>query len=114
MLAGSGTADCCAPVICPVNETVWPGSIATSFTLIENDPAPQVVVPAAGGWASGFGSQFVSVKVNINGVLSKSMNTPPVLSLLTVPVTFAMNDDEFEPFIPCGAVKVICNVKGIR
>src|SRR5205085_11877606 len=97
IVAGSGTVLCCAPVIWPVSETVWPGSIETSLTLKKNEPLPQVVWPAEGGCASGLGSQFGSLKVKRSGVLLKSMNTPPVLSLRTVPVMVAGNVAESEP-----------------
>lgn len=44
---------CCAAVICPVNGTVLPGSIATSLTLKTKEPLPQVVCwpdPACRVW----------------------------------------------------------------
>src|SRR5215207_5242661 len=43
IVAGSGTVVCDAPVIWPVTETVWPGSIAMSLMLKLNEPTPQVV-----------------------------------------------------------------------
>src|ERR1041384_707729 len=113
IVAGSGTVVCDAPVIWPVTETVWPGSIEMSLTLKLKEPVPQVVWPAEGGCASGFGSQFVSLKVKVTGVLSKSTKTPPVLSLRTVPVMVAVNVAVFEPLMPCGAVNVTWSVKGV-
>ena len=39
----------------------------------------------------------MSFYVNRRGVLLKSMNTPPTLSLMTLPVAVATNRAEFEP-----------------
>ena len=111
-VAGSGTAVCCALVICPVSATVLPGSMETSLTLKTKEPTPQVVC-----WPGmpplGSGSQFGSLKVNKSGVLLKSTNTPPMLSLTTVPVTIAEKVAELEPLMPWGAVKVTKSVKGV-
>jgi len=104
---------CWARVIWPLSETVWPGSMLTSFTEKLKEPNPQVVWPAEGGWASGLGSQLGSLNVKRIGVLLKSTSTPPVLSERTVPVIVAVKVVLLEPLMPCGAVKVTCKVKGV-
>lgn len=112
-VAGSGTALLCwAAVICPVNGTMLPGSIATSLTLKTKEPLPQVVcwpgIPPVGSC-----SQFVSLNVKTRGVLLKSIKTPPMLSLVTVPVMVAVKVVWFEPLMPWGAVKVTWSVNGV-
>ena len=55
--------------------------------------------------------QLGSLKVNRIGVLLKSSITPPTLSLITVPVTVAVNVAWLLPVMPCGATKVTWRVK---
>ena len=106
IVAGSGTVVCCAPVIEPVSEAVWPGSIGKSMTLKKNEPVPQVVCCPGTVVAP----QVVSLKVNSCGVLLKSIKMPPSSAALTVPVTVAVKVAVLEPLMPCGAVNVTCSV----